>query len=103
MAKTSSSTELRAKAYNGTAARAAGSAARTQAFAPQWDWLGTMGSVGNYHKNTMCESFFSTLECELIERESYATRSEARLSVFDFIEGFITHTGCTRPSATSHR
>jgi hypothetical protein len=63
----------------------------------------SMGSVGNYYKNTMCESFFSTPECELIERESYATRSEARLSVFDFIEGFITHTGCTRPSATSHR
>jgi putative transposase len=36
----------------------------------------------------MCESFFATLECELIERESFSSRSEARLSVFEFIEGW---------------
>jgi transposase InsO family protein len=40
------------------------------------------------HTLLHCESFFATLECELIERESYATRSEARLSVFDFVEGW---------------
>jgi putative transposase len=48
----------------------------------------SMGSVGDCYDNAMCESFFATLECELIERETYATRSEARLSVFDFIEGW---------------
>ena len=48
----------------------------------------SMGSVGDCYDNAMCESFFATLECELIEGESYATRSEARLSVFDFIEGW---------------
>jgi len=48
----------------------------------------SMGSVGNCYDNAMCESFFATLECELIERELFATRSEARLSVFDFVEGF---------------
>ena len=48
----------------------------------------SMGSVGDCYDNAMCESFFATLECELIERKSYTTRSEARLSVFDFIEGF---------------
>jgi putative transposase len=47
-----------------------------------------MGSVGDCFDNAMCESFFATLECELIERESFADRSEARLSVFDFVEGF---------------
>jgi putative transposase len=48
----------------------------------------SMGSVGDCYDNAMCESFFATLECELIERETYATRSEARLSVFDFVEGW---------------
>jgi putative transposase len=38
--------------------------------------------------NAMCESFFATLECELIERTSFTTRSEARLGVFDFVEGW---------------
>jgi putative transposase len=48
----------------------------------------SMGSVGDCYDNAMCESFFATLECELIERETYATRSEARLGVFDFVEGW---------------
>jgi len=42
------------------------------------------GSRGDCYDNAMCESFFATLECELIERETFATRSEARLSVFTF-------------------
>jgi putative transposase len=48
----------------------------------------SMGSRGDCYDNAMCESFFATLECELIERETFATRSEARLSVFTFIEGW---------------
>ncbi|MCS3830026.1 transposase InsO family protein [Salinibacter ruber] len=48
----------------------------------------SMGSVGDCYDNAMCESFFATLECELIELTSFATRSEARLSVFDFVEGW---------------
>ena len=47
----------------------------------------SMGSVGDCYDNALCESFFATLECELIERKSYANRPEARLSVFDFVEG----------------
>jgi len=47
-----------------------------------------MGSVGDCYDNAMCESFFATLECELIERVSFADRREARLSVFEFIEGW---------------
>ena len=36
----------------------------------------------------MCESFFATLECELIEqRPRFTTRPEAKMAVFDFIEG----------------
>jgi putative transposase len=45
----------------------------------------SMGSVGDCYDNAMCESFFATPECELIERETFATKSEARLSVFEFI------------------
>ena len=48
----------------------------------------SMGSVGDCFDNAMAESFFATLECELIEQESFSDRSEARLMVFDYIEGF---------------
>jgi len=34
----------------------------------------------------MCESFFATLECEL--RQRFPTQADARLAVFDFIEGW---------------
>ena len=46
------------------------------------------GPAGDCYDNALCESFFATLERELIERKSYATRPEARFSVFDFVEGW---------------
>ena len=46
------------------------------------------GSVGDAYDNAMCESFFATLECELIDRRRFRSRSEARIAVFQFIEGF---------------
>ena len=74
----------------------------------------------------MCESFFATLECELIARCRFKTQAEARSAVFEFVEGFynprrrhssigylspvdyerliLTHTSvpsCSRPSRTS--
>jgi putative transposase len=48
----------------------------------------SMGSVGDCFDNAMCESFFATLECELLNRRSFKTQVEARLAVFDFIEGW---------------
>ena len=36
----------------------------------------------------MCESFFATLECELLDRRRFRTQAEARMAVFDFIEGW---------------
>ena len=48
----------------------------------------SMGSVGDAYDNAMCESFFATLECELLDRRSFAAVSEARREVFRFIEGF---------------
>ena len=46
------------------------------------------GSVGDPYDNAMCESFFATLECELIDRRRFRSHSEARMAVFQFIEGF---------------
>jgi len=63
----------------------------------------SMGSVGDCYDNAMCESFFGTLECELIERETFSDRPEARLRVFDFVEGGIIRTDCTRPLTISRR
>ena len=48
----------------------------------------SMGSVGDCYDNAMCESFFATLECELIDRSKFRTRDEARTAIIDFIEGF---------------
>lgn len=48
----------------------------------------SMGSVGDAYDNAMAESFFASLETELIDRSSWPTRAEARLAVFDYIEGF---------------
>jgi len=48
----------------------------------------SMGSVGDAYDNALCESFFATLECELLDRQRFATQAEARLAVFDFIEGW---------------
>ncbi|MGN6108091.1 MAG: IS3 family transposase, partial [Kofleriaceae bacterium] len=48
----------------------------------------SMGSVGDAYDNAMCESFFATLECELLDRRRFKSQSEAKLAIFDFIEGF---------------
>jgi putative transposase len=48
----------------------------------------SMGSVGDAYDNALCESFFATLECELLDRRPMRTQAEARMAVFDFIEGW---------------
>ena len=48
----------------------------------------SMGSVGDCYDNALCESFFATLECELLDRTAFRTLQEARTAVFDFIEGW---------------
>jgi putative transposase len=48
----------------------------------------SMGSVGDCFDNAMAESFFATLETELLDRTCFRNRTEARLAVFDYIEGF---------------
>jgi putative transposase len=48
----------------------------------------SMGSVGDAYDNALCESFFATLECELLDRVRFKTQVDARLAVFEFIEGW---------------
>lgn len=48
----------------------------------------SMGSVGDAYDNAMCESFFATLECELLDRHKFRTKAEARMAIFEFIEGW---------------
>jgi putative transposase len=48
----------------------------------------SMGSVGDAYDNAITESFFATLECELLDRTRFATRTQARMAVFDYLEGF---------------
>jgi putative transposase len=47
-----------------------------------------MGTAGDCYDNALCESFFATLECELLDRSTFRTRAEARTAIFGFIEGF---------------
>ena len=47
-----------------------------------------MGSVGDCYDNAMCESSFATLECELLKQQRFTSQAEARMAVFDFIEGW---------------
>ena len=48
----------------------------------------SMGSVGDAYDNAMCERFFATLECELLERRRFASQAEAKMACFSFIEGW---------------
>jgi putative transposase len=41
----------------------------------------------NAYDNAMCQSFFATLECEQLDRHKFKNRVDARMAVFDFIEG----------------
>jgi putative transposase len=52
-----------------------------------------MGSVGDAYDNVLCASFFAMLKCELLDRRRFATHLEARLAVFEFIEGWYNPTG----------
>jgi putative transposase len=59
------------------------------------------GSVGDAYDNAMAESFFATLECELLDRYTFRTQVEARLAIFRFIEGW--YNPHRRHSALGHR
>ena len=48
----------------------------------------SMGSVGDCSDNALCESFFATLECELLARQAWSDPTAVRVALFEFIEGW---------------
>ena len=48
----------------------------------------SMGTIGDSYDNAMAESFFASLETELIDRTLWRSHAEARADVFDWIEVF---------------
>jgi putative transposase len=48
----------------------------------------SMGSVGDAYDNAMAESFFASLECELLDRRSFRSKACARQALFTWIEGW---------------
>jgi putative transposase len=52
----------------------------------------SMGSVGDCYDNSMAESFFATLECEVLDRNNFQTREEARSALFCWIHSWYNPT-----------
>src|SRR6266849_6663347 len=50
--------------------------------------LPSMGRRGDAFDNAVAESFFATLETELLDRHTFRSRDQARLALFRWIEGF---------------
>lgn len=48
----------------------------------------SMSRAGNCYDNAVMESFWGTLKTELVYHEKYATREQARRSIFEYIEVF---------------
>jgi putative transposase len=62
----------------------------------------SMGTVGDAYDNAMAESFFASLECELLNRRAFKTKFEARTALFTYIEGWYNprrrHSGIEQKS-----
>ena len=65
---------------------------RHRAVKAGWAPSSTPGADGA-NDNAMCESFFATLECELIDRSVVRTRAEAAAAAFEFKEGWHNQRG----------
>jgi transposase InsO family protein len=48
----------------------------------------SMSRQGNCYDNAAMEAFWSTLKLELVYRQSFATRQQARAAIFEYIEVF---------------
>jgi putative transposase len=48
----------------------------------------SMGTVGDAYDNAMAESFFATLEREVLSRRRFKTQAEAKMAIFDWLEGW---------------
>ena len=59
-----------------------------RALCARWRIRRSMGEVGCCYDNAMAESFFSTLETELLDRQRFATREVAGREIVRFIDGY---------------
>ncbi|MDQ2787816.1 MAG: IS3 family transposase [Chloroflexota bacterium] len=50
--------------------------------------VASRGSRGDCYDNALMESFFATLECELLDGRPFPTHRMARTALFEFLEGF---------------
>jgi len=50
--------------------------------------LGSMGSIGDAYDNALAESFFGTLQRELLDRHQWRSRRELALAIFEWIEAW---------------
>jgi len=66
-----------------------------------WGIICSMSRAGNCYDNAMAESFFATLKNELVDRQSWATRQEARQAIFEWIVVFYNRQ--RRHSALGYR
>ena len=61
----------------------------------------SMGTVGDAYDNAMAESFFATLEREVLNRRRFKSQAEAKMAIFDWLEGW--YNPHRRHSALGHR
>ena len=54
----------------------------------QMNVVSSMGTVGDAYDNAMAESFFATLEKELLSRSRFKTHAEAKTAIFEWLEGW---------------
>ena len=54
--------------------------------------LGSMGTVGDALDNAVAESFFASLQCELLDRHTWPTRAGLAQAMFHWIEAFYNPT-----------
>jgi putative transposase len=59
--------------------------------------LGSMGSIGDCFDNSVAESFFATLQTELLDRQDWTTREQLANAVFAFIESLSRYAGDPLP------
>jgi putative transposase len=71
----------------------------------QFSVRASMGTVGDAYDNAMAESFFASLECELLNRRTFKTKSEARVALFTYIDGWYNprrrHSGIEQKSSVA--
>jgi putative transposase len=68
--------------------------------------LGSMGSVGDAYDNSVVESFFGTLQLELLDQHHWADRQQLALAIFEWIECWYNphrrHSYCAMLSPAAH-